>query len=149
MEILKCGVCNLHNQIQARKTWEILRTDLWIVRHHPDPAPLIGWLLLDAKRHITGPIDFNNAEAESWGLIVQKTSTLIKSLTKCDRVYLIAFGEGAKHLHLHLIPRYEKNVLTKSWSIADLYRGVINGSHKAANPNKINALVKEARNLWA
>ncbi len=149
MAILQCSVCELHNQKEAKESWEIHRNDLWILRHHPEPAPLTGWLLLDSKRHTEGPVDFTSKEAQNWGLIVQKASSLIKSLTNCQRVYTIAFGEGARHLHLHLIPRFEQEAATQSWAIADFYREVMNGSRKPANPNKIASIVKEARSLWS
>ena len=51
----------------------------------------------------------------------------MKKITQCDRVYIIAFGEGAQHLHLHLIPRFIANPNTKAWSVADHYRSVDSG----------------------
>ena len=78
--------------------YEIFRNDLWVLRHHPDPAPLLGWFLLDSRRHCSGPIEFTTAEASAWGGAVQQASRLVQRLTQCDRVYAIAFGEGAQHL---------------------------------------------------
>ena len=88
-----------------RDRFEIQRSDLWVLRHHPNPTPLPGWVLLDTLRHCAGPIDFTTDEANGWGIAVQQASRLVRQLTSCDRVYAIAFGEGAQHLHLHLIPR--------------------------------------------
>ena len=62
-----CGVCRLHGDPDARERWEIGRDELWQLRHHPDPAPLSGWMLLDAVRHLGGPVDFTPAEAAAWG----------------------------------------------------------------------------------
>jgi diadenosine tetraphosphate (Ap4A) HIT family hydrolase len=53
---------------------------------------------------------------------VRHASQLVQQITGCERVYAIAFGEGAPHLHLHLIPRHVSNPLTAAWSVADLYR---------------------------
>ena len=47
---------------------------------------------------------------------------LVKHVSGCDRVYAIAFGEGARHLHLHLIPRCNGIPETEAWAVADLYR---------------------------
>lgn len=140
-----CGICQIHGASSAQKSYEIGRGALWVLRHHPDPSPLPGWLLLDSARHLGGPADFNPGEAASWGVAVQHASALVRRLTGCDRVYAIAFGEGAPHLHLHLIPRFAHNADTAAWSVADHYRAVIAGERAAADPDHVAALVVQAR----
>ena len=140
-----CGVCELHEDQEACERYEISRSPLWILRHHPDPAPLTGWLLLDARRHVSGPIDFTPAEAAEWGLAVQKASQLVQQLTCCDRVYSIAFGEGARHLHLHLIPRFSCNPVSEAWKVADLYRAVSAGERPCAPQEQVQLFVERAR----
>ncbi len=135
----------MHRDADARQRYDISRSPLWILRHHPDPAPLTGWLLLDAQRHLTGPIDFTAEEAATWGLAVQRASRLVQQLTGCDRVYAIAFGEGARHLHLHLIPRLGSDPSSEAWKVADLYRAVAAGHRPPASPEAVRALVEEAR----
>ena len=142
-----CAVCRLHHDLDARARYEINRGPLWILRHHPDPAPLAGWLLLDTHRHIGGPIAFNPEEAAAWGGAVQQASRLVQQLTGCDRVYAIAFGEGARHLHLHLIPRVATEPASEAWAIADLYRAMIAGTGPAAAPEQVAALVHRGRTL--
>lgn len=143
-----CGVCQLHGDALAQCRYEIGRSPLWTLRHHPDPAPRLGWLLLDASRHVTGPIDFSAEEATSWGSAVQVASRLAQALTGCERVYAIAFGEGARHLHLHLIPRRNGDAATEAWAVADLYRAVAAGALPAADPAAVSALVQQGRPLW-
>jgi diadenosine tetraphosphate (Ap4A) HIT family hydrolase len=143
-----CSICRLHRDRQAVQRYEIGRGPLWILRHHPAPAPLAGWLLLDAGRHLCGPIGFNAHEAADWGGSVQKASRLVQKLTGCDRVYAIAFGEGAQHLHLHLIPRFAADPPSEAWAVADLYRAVIAGELVAADPLQVSALVQQGRLLW-
>ena len=128
-----------------RERFEIQRSDLWVLRHHPNPAPLPGWVLLDTLRHCAGPIDFTTDEANGWGIAVQQASRLVRQLTSCDRVYAIAFGEGAQHLHLHLIPRLIKEDSTKAWAVADHYRAVEMNDHPPADPAQVEALVLKAR----
>ena len=140
-----CGICALHSDSDARQRYEISRSALWILRHHPDPAPLPGWLLLDARRHLGGPIHFTAEEAAAWGLAVQRASQLVQQLTGCDRVYAIAFGEGARHLHLHLIPRFGSEPASEAWNVADLYRAVQAGDRPAATPEAVQVLVEKAR----
>ena len=127
--------------------YEIARTGLWVLRHHPDPSPLAGWLFLDTVRHVGGPADFTPDEAAAWGPAVQQASQLVRQLTGCDRVYAIAFGEGARHLHLHLIPRFGDDPATAAWLIADHYRAVECGERPAAEPATVANLVQQARSL--
>lgn len=140
-----CGVCTLHSDAQTRQRYEISRSPLWILRHHPDPAPLTGWLLLDARRHLGGPIQFTAEEAAAWGIAVQQASQLVQQLTGCDRIYAIAFGEGARHLHLHLIPRFGSEPESEAWKVADLYRAVAAGCRPPAAPEAVQNLVERAR----
>ena len=143
-----CGVCLLHESGEARAQYEIARTPLWILRHHPDPAPLEAWLLLDARRHLSGPMEFNSDEASTWGFAMKHASKLVQDLSGCDRVYAIAFGEGARHLHMHLIPRFGNQTNTEAWRIADLYRAVAASQQPAADPQRVAALVQQGRFLW-
>jgi diadenosine tetraphosphate (Ap4A) HIT family hydrolase len=143
-----CTICRLHTDIEARSKYEVGRDDLWILRHHPDPAPLPGWLLMDARRHLGGPLEFLPQEAADWGASVQAASRLVQELTGCARVYAIAFGEGARHLHLHLIPRFDHDPTSEAWRVADLYRAVEDGSRAPATAEEVSALVERGRALW-
>lgn len=140
-----CAICRLHGDSALADAYMIGRGDLWLLRHHPDPAPLAGWLLLDSCRHLDGPAAFSDPEAASWGPAVRHASTLVRQLTGCDRVYAIAFGEGAPHLHLHLIPRHAADHRTSAWSVADHYRAVASGERPAAPADRVAVLVDEAR----
>ena len=142
-----CPICDLHHDVGQQQKYEIYRDDLWVLRHHPSPSPLVGWLLLDSLRHCSGPIDFSVNEASNWGLAVQDACSLVKRLTQCDRVYSIAFGEGAQHLHLHLIPRLIVNPATKAWSVADHYRSVESNETKQVSDDYVNEFVFKARQL--
>ena len=140
-----CGICQVHGDALQRAELEIARSDLWVLRHHHAPAPLLGWLLLDTVRHCAGPVDFELEEATAWGSVVQRSSQLIRSLTGCDRVYAIAFGEGAQHLHLHLIPRFVTDSETSAWSVADHYRQVSEGRQSAVDHSEVMRFVQRAR----
>ena len=147
MMMLSCPICSLHQDQQMQDRYEIFRNDLWVLRHHPDPAPLLGWFLLDSRRHCSGPIEFTTPEASAWGGAVQQASRLVQRLTQCDRVYAIAFGEGAQHLQLHLIPRVIGDPSTAAWSVADHYRAVDASDCLAADSARLEALVLEARRI--
>ena len=88
---------------------------------------------------------FDPAEARDWGVVVQRASLLVRKATGCERVYIIAFGEGAQHLHLHLIPRQIKEDSTKAWAVADHYRAVEQNLQPSADPNLVEEMVHNAR----
>jgi diadenosine tetraphosphate (Ap4A) HIT family hydrolase len=140
-----CAICDLHHSPPHQAAFEVLRTPLWVLRHHPDPAPLLGWLLLDSRRHLPGPLAFTDQEAADWGLALRQASRLVQQLTGCERVYGIAFGEGAPHLHQHLIPRWSSDPASTAWRVADLYRAVAAGERPPADPAGVAALVQQAR----
>ena len=142
-----CAICALHGDESELTAHEVWRSDLWLMRHHPRPAPLTGWCLLDSRRHFGGPMNFAPDEARQWGAVVQRASQLIREVTGCDRVYAIAFGEGARHLHLHLIPRCGDDPRTSAWKIADLYRDIEAGKVTAASTEHVHDWLLRARVL--
>ena len=79
---------------------------------------------------------------------MQAASRLVQDLTGCERVYAIAFGEGARHLHLHLIPRFAQEPASEAWRVADLYRSMVEGSRPPAAAEQVAALVERGRALW-
>lgn len=149
MRIKDCAICAVHLDGGLTSSFEIARNSHWVLRHHANPVPRVGWLLLDSLRHLSGPIDFSDEEAASWGYAVRKASSIVKSVTGCDRVYAIAFGEGAQHLHMHLIPRFVLDPETKAWTVADLYRSVEVDQSKSVDAHSIQSFVHSARNLVA
>lgn len=147
-----CGVCRIHAEQEAGgPAAELLihRDPLWHLRHHPHPSPLTGWLLLDSACHLGGAMEFDPAESAAFGPMLQRSSRLVRELTGCDRVYAIAFGEGARHLHVHLIPRHGADGASESWAVADLYRVVAAGERPAAAAADVLTLVRRAQQLTA
>ncbi|MCS5691526.1 diadenosine tetraphosphate hydrolase [Cyanobium sp. FGCU-6] len=147
-ESTPCGVCRIHAGAAGAEQ-QIHRGGVWLLRHHPLPAPLPGWLVLDSLRHVGGAIDFDATECADLGPMLQRSSALVRDLTGCERVYAIAFGEGARHFHLHLIPRHGADAATESWGVADLYRQVAGGGRTAADPELVAQLVARAREATA
>ena len=73
---------------------------------------------------------------------MRDASNLVKQITECERVYAIALGEGAQHLHLHFIPRHLNDPASKVWAVADLYRDMDRGDRAAADPAAVAAMVQ-------
>ena len=130
-----------------QERYEIQRSELWVLRHHTDPAPLPGWLLLDSLRPSFGPVDFTAAQASDWGCAFHDVSDFVKEINRCERVHATAFGEGALHFHLHLSPRHLNKPASKAWAVADLYRDKDHGDGAAADPAVVAAIVQRCRLL--
>ena len=131
-----CGVCAVHAETAAQHdvAWQ---NDRWILRHHPAPAPLAGWFLLDTRRHAASAADLNaNEEAEFAGVLAASMRA-IRTVVGVPRVYVVMFGEGAHHLHAHLIARDPTRNDTTAWEVADLYRMVERGEMQGADPAQV------------
>ncbi len=102
-------------------------------------------MLLCSTRHVQGAADLNDAEAAEFGPMLKRVSMAVRACTGCDRVYAIAFGQGAPHLHVHLIPRFDEEPGTRAWSIADWYRAVEQGARHEADPVKVREVVRALR----
>jgi hypothetical protein len=114
-----CAICELHGDRIRREACEIGRGQHWLLRHHPDPAPLVGWLLLDARSHLAGPLAFTDQQALAWGPAVRHDCRRVQRLCGCERVDAIAFGEGAS------------------------YRDVVAGARPPADPDRMRELAEQ------
>ena len=88
-EEASCPICALHGDRDELKAHEVWRSDLWLLRHHPSPAPLPGWCLLDSLRHSGGPISFSPEEAQDCGVVVQRASQLVLAVGAATDDYSI------------------------------------------------------------
>ncbi|MFM7798402.1 MAG: HIT family protein [Planctomycetota bacterium] len=140
----RCDVCRIHAD-PVLAPLECHRGPRWIVRHHLLPAPIAGWAFLCAVRHVHGPADLDDAEAAGFGRALRAASRAVRSATGCDRVYAIAFGQGAPHLHVHLVPRFDAEPDTAAWKVADWYRAVERGERAPADAARVHETVDRLR----
>lgn len=140
-----CDICRWTREPSGFGDLEISRTSRWVLRHHLNPAPLAGWVLLCSARHVQGPADLDDLECSELGPMLRAASRAVREVTGCDRVYAIAFGQGAPHLHVHLIPRFDAEAGTRAWLVADWYREVERGTRAAAGVEAVAAVVASLR----
>lgn len=141
-----CGVCALHAQAGGPPL-AVWTDGTWLVRHHAHPAPLAGWFLLDSVRCVRNPADFSAAEAASFGAVLQRVTRAVREACSVPRTYTIMFGEGAPHLHAHIVPRDPAEPESCAWSVADLYRAVEQGLRVPAHPDAVDAVMARVRSL--
>jgi len=112
-----CKVClqnvNLGRPLRGGVFWQ---NELWLLLHYTDSkdrAPLAGWLVLHAQRHVHWPATFDDAEAILFGPTLRHLSRALGAATGCDRVYNVGMGESSPHLHSHLVLRHAVDDRTK------------------------------------
>jgi diadenosine tetraphosphate (Ap4A) HIT family hydrolase len=68
---------------------------------------LQGWLILAPLRHVLALDELTSDEAIALGTLVRKASIALKSVTGCEKTYVMLFAEaeGFAHLHFHVVPR--------------------------------------------
>ena len=107
------------------------RVDLaggWFLKPHAAPCPVAGWCVLELSRPCATLDALTPAESRVMGDHIRKVSAAIRLVTGCARVYLLAFAEAHRQVHVHLVPRHEADEATKAWALADLYRCVGSGA---------------------
>ncbi|MDA1007756.1 MAG: diadenosine tetraphosphate hydrolase [Planctomycetota bacterium] len=142
LSIAACGVCEAREDrsADARIAWS---DDRWILRHHEHPAPLAGWFKLESVAHIAEVADLDAVASAHFGVVASASSRAVRLVTGADRVYSIAFGEGARHIHMHLIPRMRSRNDTAAWNVADWYRRVANEPALAPSHEAVAEVVRQ------
>ena len=85
---------------------QIVREGGWRVAHDFNSS-LPGWLIIVPDRHINALDELTPDEATTLGDLLRKASIALKTVTGCEKTYVMLFAEaeGFAHLHAHLVPR--------------------------------------------
>ncbi|MBL9118344.1 MAG: diadenosine tetraphosphate hydrolase [Phycisphaerae bacterium] len=140
-----CAVCAWEVRPRPARELVVAESDLWIVRHHMAPAPLVGWMQLISRRHVQGPAGFHDREAADFGRALRDVCNALVRVTGAAKAYAIAFGEGSPHLHVHCVPRYAERGDTAAWKVADWYRQVERGERPPAAAEDVTRCVLHVR----
>jgi diadenosine tetraphosphate (Ap4A) HIT family hydrolase len=71
-----------------------------------------GYSYLNSRRHIPYVTDLDGPEAASLGTVLARCARAIREATGAALVYVHVFGDGAAHLHFHLIPHLPGDALS-------------------------------------
>jgi histidine triad (HIT) family protein len=105
-----CEICSTLHDPASWRDVAIYDDPLVTLAHVPptigarDGYP--GHLLLLPLRHVETPSALTTAEAERIGLWLSRGSFLLETCLGAEHVYLARLGDGWRHLHYHLVPRY-------------------------------------------
>ncbi len=117
-----CGICN---KLRDRATLGrvLFENELWQLRASDAPTPVPGWVMLLTRRHVAGPAQFNEREAQSFGPTLAHLQRVLLEVSGALRIYMAAMGESSPHFHAHFVPRYAVMPKdAKAWAVFDLQR---------------------------
>jgi diadenosine tetraphosphate (Ap4A) HIT family hydrolase len=100
-----CFACEVNRGRRAVAGGVIYDDGLWLA-DHGTPELVRGYVVLKPRRHVESLGDLRPDESAAMGEAVQQVHAAIQKALGPERVYVLAFGEGLRHVHLHLIPRY-------------------------------------------
>lgn len=100
---------------------ELFRTEVWsdgLWRLTTSVEGLLegevpGFSYLEPRRHIAHVEDLDGEEATTFGLTLGRCAAALEAVTGCERVYLYVFGGGIPHLHVHLVPHVDGDVVNE------------------------------------
>ena len=71
-----------------------------------------GFSFLEPKRHVRYVEELDGEEAATFGAVLARAATALKEAAGAERVYVYVFGGGIPHLHVHLAPHRDGDVLS-------------------------------------
>lgn len=100
-----CQACDTIAGRVAPPGGVIFENEHWLVDHALSPRTLRGLLLIKTKRHVEDVADLTLAEMASLGEAMSRTTKAVRDVVAPERVYVISFGEGTRHVHWIVLPR--------------------------------------------
>jgi len=81
--------------------------EYWTINHVMPPVHILGYLVLQPRRHVEAMHQFIPEEAASLGQLLARVDYALRQAVGAEKVYVCLFAESAEcpHLHFHLIPR--------------------------------------------
>lgn len=98
----QCLICTRQKQEPDKDV--VLETETFVVRHSRE-TNIVGYLVIEARRHILDLTEASEEEATSYGSLLKQVMALIRKLTGAERIYTFSLGEAVPHFHVHVIPR--------------------------------------------
>jgi diadenosine tetraphosphate (Ap4A) HIT family hydrolase len=103
---MECQTCAIAEAEAHTPRGSIVTTSHWRAAHAFNTS-LPGWLILVTREHVTA-LDSLDAEGHAeLGTLLGQLSQALRTLTGCEKTYVMQFSEtpGYQHLHIHLVPR--------------------------------------------
>jgi len=113
-----CQICQRQNSDGSNQA-VVFESANWIARHSQE-TNILGYLLLESRRHFLDLSEADEHECGSFGRILKELVGAVRQTVEAERVYTITLAEMVPHFHVHIIPR------TASTPRAFRGRGILN-----------------------
>jgi histidine triad (HIT) family protein len=104
-----CFVCAKHALGDSALGGVLFEDELVYAGHACPPSgppAYRGYLVAEPKRHVAGLDDLTNEEAADLGRLVSRLARALRDVAGAEHVYSFVLGDGLRHLHIVLAPRY-------------------------------------------
>jgi diadenosine tetraphosphate (Ap4A) HIT family hydrolase len=103
---IECYSCRQEADGLVSVREKVWTTPGWRVAHAFNSS-LAGWLVVLPIRHVESVDELTVAESEALGKLLRESSRASKTVTGCQKTYVMMFAEaeGFSHLHFHVVPR--------------------------------------------
>lgn len=100
-----CYACE-QSGVDAPFRERFVRRAGWRVAHDFNSS-LEGWLILAPLRHVHSLDVLTPQEPRTLGELLRESAMALKTVTGCEKTYVMLFAEaeGFAHLHVHVVPR--------------------------------------------
>ena len=98
-----CILC----QADFNQDYIVHQDEHWLIRHSEE-TNILGYYIIQTKRHILDLGDANQDELSGYGSLLSQLIKSVRKLTACERIYTFSLAEAVPHYHLHVIPRREQ-----------------------------------------
>src|SRR5262245_249068 len=81
--------------------------ELWTINHILTSAPIVGWLILQPRRHIEALQEMTIDEQRQMAQLMAHVDSTIRYILAPTKVYVCLFAESPQcpHIHFHIVPR--------------------------------------------
>jgi histidine triad (HIT) family protein len=105
-----CLVCRKHRGEMPVAGGPIYEDELIFVSHAQlggqATEQYLGYLFIEPKRHVPELADLSELEAQAVGLYTTRLARALMHTEGAEHIYAFVIGDGAPHVHLHLVGRY-------------------------------------------
>lgn len=143
-ELAKCRICAKNAVPDALPYGVVWSSPRWLLLHASPPVGVAGHMMLHARRHVVGLIDFNDCEASEFGLVLRRVSDALQAATGAKRIYTCFMSETSPHLHAHLVPRLP-DAEVAGFDVFQLQARAKSGEIAAATDDACRAVVESVR----
>jgi diadenosine tetraphosphate (Ap4A) HIT family hydrolase len=109
MDVIQCFNCayEVRSDLPPRENvWRI--DDAWRVALAFNSS-LEGWSVIIPTRHIESLDELTDEESASLGVLLRDLTRALKTVTGCQKTYVMLLAEqaGFNHVHFHVVPRMD------------------------------------------